>query len=158
LIATILLPLDGSELKDAILPHVIELARRFQARVVLVHALPSVAAMLIQPGVVLGTGPDAAASAEIAAESVAAARQSAERLVAEVAAALEREGIESEAELREGDPAGVILAVATEKNADLIAMATHGRSGLGRLLLGSVADEVVRNPPHLPVLLIRTEE
>ena len=154
---TILLPIDGSDLTEAILPHLIDLARPLQARVVLLHALPTLSAMLLQPGGVLGASGDAAASVEIATQSIEAEREAAESLLAAIRTRLEQEGIACESEIREGDPARTILEVAAEKEVDLIAMATHGRAGLGRLLLGSVADEVVRNPPHLPVLLVRTE-
>jgi nucleotide-binding universal stress UspA family protein len=50
------------------------------------------------------------------------------------------------------DVARAIVTAATERQVDYIAMATHGRSGLRRLLLGSVAEQVVRHA-HLPVLL-----
>ena len=55
-----------------------------------------------------------------------------------------------------GDPAGLILLHALEKNIDLIAMSTHGRSGLAKLFLGSVAAAVVRKS-QLPVLLVRPD-
>jgi universal stress protein A len=51
----------------------------------------------------------------------------------------------------EGDPAEVIVDVAREHGCDLIVMGTHGRSGLGRLVLGSVAEQVIRHAP-CPVL------
>lgn len=53
-----------------------------------------------------------------------------------------------------GDPAMIILQVATERLADLIVMGTHGRTGLDRLLMGSVAEQVVRKAP-CPVLTVR---
>jgi nucleotide-binding universal stress UspA family protein len=56
---------------------------------------------------------------------------------------------------REGDPVTEILAVATQTSADLIVLGTHGRTGLGRLLMGSVAEQVVRKAP-CPVLTVRT--
>ena len=57
--------------------------------------------------------------------------------------------------LERGEPALVILAVAQETGADLIVMGTHGRTGLRRLLMGSVAEQVVRKA-SCPVLTIRT--
>jgi nucleotide-binding universal stress UspA family protein len=57
--------------------------------------------------------------------------------------------------LKEGDAATKILETAAEKCCDLIVMGTHGRSGLGRLLLGSVAEEVVRSAA-CPVLTVKT--
>jgi nucleotide-binding universal stress UspA family protein len=56
---------------------------------------------------------------------------------------------------REGNPAGAILQVAKEAHADLIVMGTHGRRGLSRLLMGSVAEQVVRDA-SCPVLTVKT--
>jgi universal stress protein A len=56
----------------------------------------------------------------------------------------------------EGNPAAVILQVAREKKCDLIVMGTHGRTALSRVLMGSVAEEVVRKAPCL-VLTVKTE-
>jgi universal stress protein A len=56
----------------------------------------------------------------------------------------------------EGDPAAAILGAAREGNCDLIVMGTHGRTGLNRLLMGSVAEEVVRKAP-CPVLTVKAE-
>jgi nucleotide-binding universal stress UspA family protein len=55
--------------------------------------------------------------------------------------------------LEQGDPAGAIVRAAKEYGCDLIVMGTHGRTGLGRLLLGSVAEQVVRKAP-CPVLTL----
>ena len=55
----------------------------------------------------------------------------------------------------EGDAVAAILRVAQEVPADLIVMGTHGRTGLGRLLMGSVAEQVVRKAP-CPVLTVKT--
>jgi nucleotide-binding universal stress UspA family protein len=57
--------------------------------------------------------------------------------------------------LKEGDAVTEILGVAEETNADLIVMGTHGRTGLSRLLMGSVAEQVVRKA-SCPVLTVRT--
>jgi len=66
-----------------------------------------------------------------------------------------RGGITAEHCLEYGEPAAVILKVAQEIGADLIVMGTHGRTGLRRLLMGSVAERVVRKAP-CPVLTVRT--
>jgi nucleotide-binding universal stress UspA family protein len=63
--------------------------------------------------------------------------------------------ISVEHRLREGDPVAEILAVAQESSADLIVMGTHGRTGLARLLMGSVAEQVVRRAA-CPVLTVKT--
>jgi nucleotide-binding universal stress UspA family protein len=59
--------------------------------------------------------------------------------------------------LRSGQPAPAIVAAAAEAEADLIAMATHGRSGIGRVALGSVAESVLR-AASIPVLLLRAAQ
>jgi nucleotide-binding universal stress UspA family protein len=66
------------------------------------------------------------------------------------------EGILVERWLEEGDPVREILGVAKEAGADLIVMGTHGRRGLGRFLLGSVAEEVLRRAP-CPVLTVKKQ-
>lgn len=64
-------------------------------------------------------------------------------------------GVELVRRLEEGDPAGEILRVAAEAGADLIVIGTHGRTGLRHLLMGSVAEQVVRKATP-PVLSVRT--
>ena len=56
--------------------------------------------------------------------------------------------------LLEGDPAREIVRAAEEENAELIVVGTHGRTGLARLLMGSVAEQVVRHAP-CPVLIVK---
>jgi len=60
-----------------------------------------------------------------------------------------------EQRLMEGDPVAGILDAAHESNADLIVTGTHGRTGLGRLLMGSVAEQTLRRAP-CPILTVRT--
>jgi nucleotide-binding universal stress UspA family protein len=60
----------------------------------------------------------------------------------------------AERRLEEGDPATEICRVANEAGCELIAIGTHGRTGLGRLLMGSVAEQVVRRAP-CPVLTVK---
>lgn len=62
-----------------------------------------------------------------------------------------------ETKLLEGDPTTEILAEAERRSADLIVMGTHGRTGLSRMLMGSVAENVARKAP-CPVLLVRFPE
>lgn len=66
-----------------------------------------------------------------------------------------RSGIAIEHRLEYGEPESVIIKTALDIGADLIVMGTHGRSGLRRLLMGSVAEHVVRKAP-CPVLTVRT--
>jgi nucleotide-binding universal stress UspA family protein len=66
-------------------------------------------------------------------------------------------GVCTEHLLEEGDPATGIMQVAQERACDLIVMGSHGRTGLGRLVMGSVAEQVVRKAP-CPVLTVKLPE
>jgi len=68
-----------------------------------------------------------------------------------------RSGLEVGSLVTVGSTVDTIVTIAREEDADLIAIATHGRSGIGRWILGSVADGVVRRS-HLPCLVVRPME
>jgi nucleotide-binding universal stress UspA family protein len=70
-----------------------------------------------------------------------------------VADSLRNQGFKPSVRVAMGEPSQIILQVADETNADLIIMSTHGRSGLGRWLFGSVANEVLSASKH-PVLVV----
>lgn len=83
-----------------------------------------------------------------------AARAEAEAYLAELAHQFRDRGMKIETEVvQDGPPAPGILQVAQDRDADLIAIGTHGRGGLSRAVLGSVADKVVRGA-HCPVLVV----
>lgn len=141
----ILVPLDGSELAEQVLPQVIELANCTGAEIVLLRVpdVPVYEYLMIAPE--LGAGMREQAENE--------ARQYLERLSEKL---LEM-GLEVQTQMvYEGAVYSTILNTAKELRVDLIAMSTHGRSGLARLVMGSVADDVVRHA-ELPVLLVRPQ-
>ena len=74
-----------------------------------------------------------------------------------MAAVLARLNVQAEVRVMQGTPAPTILEQATESGAELLVLGTHGRTGLKRLLLGSVAERVLR-AAHLPVLVVRLVE
>jgi nucleotide-binding universal stress UspA family protein len=80
-----------------------------------------------------------------------------EKYLAPLAAELRGRGIDATWEVRRGVAATAILAAAKSFRADLIAMSTHGRRGFGRLLFGSVAEQVLRHA-DVPVFLMRQTE
>ena len=131
----ILVPLDGSVTAEAVLPHLRRLLRRHDSEVILLGVAnpPPVEAQLV-----------------LVEASLSAARE----YITGVKARLEQQGVRVKAEARVGPPAGVILDVAEERDVTLIAMATHGRTGLKRALFGSVAEHVLRKSP-VPVLAVR---
>jgi len=83
-----------------------------------------------------------------------AARKWAEETIEQWADAARRQGLKVRTALRTGAPYREIVALATDERADLVVLGTHGRGGLDRALLGSVADRVVRLAP-CPVLTVR---
>lgn len=135
--ARILVPLDGSALAEAILPQVTELATLHGAEVVLLrvafaHAFP---------------GSDQTSAQVQAVEE-------AEAYLAEVVQRFLAAGIKAQSVVRYGHAAEEILDHAQTGAVDVIAMSTHGRSGVQRWVLGSVAEHVLRAAP-VPVLLVR---
>jgi nucleotide-binding universal stress UspA family protein len=87
-------------------------------------------------------------------ENVEGRLAEAREYLAPLATQLAARGVRARTEVRRGDPVLEIAAVAAEVGADLIAMTTHGRSGLGRALFGSVAEAVLRRV-EIPVFLMR---
>ena len=143
-LTTILAGLDLSEGSDLALDRAIAIAELHQAKVVLVHALSDDAPikdvdneLLEQLGEV---------SAAVHAEEV---EQLADRL-----AAVQARGLRAEVITRVGPPGEVLAAVATEVHAELIVVGTHGRTGISRFLLGSVAQATVRHAT-CDVLVVR---
>ncbi|MBI3978090.1 MAG: universal stress protein [Chloroflexi bacterium] len=121
----IVVPLDGSARSEAILPIVEGLARTVGAAVVLCR---------VRSGGELPNDVD--------------------RYLGTVAEQLERRGLSVDARQLDGDPAGAIVEAAGLVDADLVAMATHGRTDLGSLVFGSVAEQVLARAPA-PVLLVK---
>jgi nucleotide-binding universal stress UspA family protein len=79
---------------------------------------------------------------------------SAERELPKLAECDEFSGIEVEEMVVHGEAAAEIVRVARDRNVDLIVIASHGRTGLGRILFGSTAEAVVRHA-HCPVLVVK---
>lgn len=137
-----LIPLDGSPEAEAIIPFVLEIAGPLDMSVVLLRVLEP-----ITPSVVEGTR-------QVTVDDVEGRTRDAEEYLAPVAIALRGRGIDARPIVRRGNPAAEIVTAARAEKADMIAMTTHGRSGLGRLLFGSVAEAVLRGA-EVPVFLMR---
>lgn len=131
----IVVPLDASELAEDVLPEVSEMAMKFGSMVSLVHVLtPETYSQkeIMQPG--LPWWDEAIAIANAYLEEVAAH-------LAEQGLTVTRDVVLSD------DIASAILDYATRTRADVIALATRGKGGVGRLVFGSVADEITRRSP-----------
>ncbi len=140
----ILVPLDGSTLSEAVLPHAERLARALNAEIVLLHVDASPAPTFDPHESPLAPEP----------EEVKIMRADEKHYLKVLCIKLENEGLRVTYLLRDGMVAEAIMEAAEIEQADLIAMSTHGRTGLLRLLLGSVAEQVVRQS-KIPVMLIR---
>jgi nucleotide-binding universal stress UspA family protein len=81
-------------------------------------------------------------------------RERAETLLADLERLAAESGVEVDTALEHGEPSRTIVECATETGADLIVIGSHGRSGVSRVLLGSVAEAVTRRAP-VPVLVVR---
>lgn len=137
----ILVPLDGSPLAEAVLPHAQALAKSEGAELILLRV-----AVTPDPNFYhRDEGEGRLVTDMIEKEAL-------EYMKAEVSK-LEKEGARVTAITRSGTIPNTILEVAEETHADVIAMSTHGRVGLQRLFQGSVAEEIV-HAAHIPVMLI----
>lgn len=140
----VLVPLDGSPVAEAIVPFVSRIARPLGLEIALVRAVPR-----IPPQVYEGS--------RVVLDITERLNQEADAYLRTIADRLSASGFRVLTAVRVGDPAAEILAAARECEADLIAMTTHGRGALGRLLFGSVAEAVLRQAP-VPVFIVRATE
>jgi nucleotide-binding universal stress UspA family protein len=150
----ILVCLDGSNLAEQILPYVKEQAKSFKSTVVLLHVTPE--PMIEAPGVPGEPGYPLQTRSMLKAMEQEMIHSG--EYLDNLALGFKELGIRTKCEILEGEGlAGEsIVKYAKENRINLIAMATHGRSGLGRMILGSVADFVLRES-GLPVLIIRPQ-
>ena len=142
---TIVVPLDGSPLSEQVLPKAAELAKCFpDAKFVLLEVIkpmtPSVVDALVFSN-----------SSEVETLTPEKAMEYLRRVAAKYFP-----GMHLRIMAEEGGAAEIILQTAKDVKADLIAMASHGRSGVARLTLGSVTDRVI-NHTDIPVLVVKTK-
>ena len=137
----ILSPVDFGENSLAALDVAANLARQAAATVVVLH----VVTLVMSPG-------EVPAEIEIYREQEAEAKEKLKDIVAN-----RLKGIDHQIVIRIGDPAKVIVQAAETLAADVVVMATHGRTGISRMLMGSVTERVLRDSP-CPVLTVRRSE
>lgn len=142
----ILVPVDGSAPSRAGLERAIALAKGQGARLRLVHVVDDAAVLQggIEPSINVG-------------ELLDLLKKDGRRILGTAEAAARKRGVSADAVLREsplGRVADQIVREATRSRADLIVMGTHGRRGLGRLVMGSDAESVLRES-RVPVLLVK---
>ena len=144
----ILVCLDGSNLAEQILPFATEVALSCGSRVVLLEVtLPPSATVEPLTGFYRTTP----------IEKILREEAEAGTYLQRVAQRLRKKGLKVSSVTMPGDPGATIVSYAKENVVDLIALSTHGRSGLGRLAFGSVADFVLKRS-GLPILIRKPEE
>ncbi len=151
---TIVVPLDSSERAEKILSHVGRLCDIKIGKVILLHVIEPTA---FSPIALASATRTAFMTPESYAQQLEEMRASAEEYLAKIRSILKRRGIEAET-LIEAGPAGErIVNVAEERDADLIALASHGRTGLSRVFFGGVAAAVLHRS-EIPLLLVRSRD
>lgn len=146
-ISHILAPLDGSDLAAMALPIAEDLCRQLSAELDLVSVL--------SPFAIPYVGADPYLPGEVYQQLMNERSRDAQAYLATAAAAARDHGIQAQTYLDLGDPASRVLDLAKQLPGAMVVMTTHGRTGLARFTLGSVADRVVRGGAA-PVLLIRS--
>jgi len=149
--AKILVCLDGSGLAEQIVPYAMEAATHFGSKVVLLQVISTVSSTIASsiPGV---------EPVPIPTEEIRREENEAEAYLERVARSLREKGLDVECvTVLAAQPGEAIVRYANSSDVDLLAIATHGRSGLRRLVVGSVGGFVLRNS-GLPMLVIRPKE
>jgi nucleotide-binding universal stress UspA family protein len=138
---TILVPTDFGEPSEAALDTAIDYAKAFGSEIVLMHAF-EIPVVGFPDGAMMAT-------AELTTRILEGAQAGLDRQIQERAGC----GVPMRGVIKQGDPYRMVNEAAEEVGAGLIALGTHGRKGLSRALLGSVAEKVVRTA-HVPVLTV----
>ena len=150
-VSRLVVPLDGSEIARRALPVATELARKFAAPVHVVRAVDAVAALPVAPSIFGGAPINADVTDQIWQE----AQSQAQATVRDAVSQLKAEGIDASGAMLNGSP---FFAISEATNpGDLLVMTSHGRGGVRRWLLGSVAEKLVREA-DAPVLLVPAVE
>lgn len=144
---SILVPLDGSGRAEKILPHVVSLAQCYSARVTFVQVIELTPLLIVDYGLPGGVLPEVVEQTKVEAEAYLASWKD----------NFSQKGIKTGVRVEQGPIVETIIKAAEEESADLIAMASHGRTGLSHVFYGSVAIGVLHRADR-PLLLIRSKE
>jgi nucleotide-binding universal stress UspA family protein len=143
----ILVPTDFSDFSRHALDEAIEVGKTFRAEIVLLHVLEPI---------YFATSSDVYGYSANLAMLMEELRQSARRELERLGRAVGKRGLRVQTALASGAPHALIVDAANKRRADLIVISTHGRSGLSHMLMGSVAEKVLRGA-SCPVLIVRPQ-
>ena len=154
----LLVPLDGSRFGSRAIRYAADVAQKFSAEIILLQvvkpATPVPVSSTVAPG--MGSPQSAEIAMETALDVEKRERARARRYLRGKVRNLESRNIKASYQVLVGDPAQSIMDFADKKKADLVVMTTHGKSGLKRAIMGSVADSVIRESGK-PVLVVRPQ-
>jgi nucleotide-binding universal stress UspA family protein len=149
----VLVPLDGSKVGEAALPVIEQLVNKLPAgtkvEVILIGVIT-----LLRHWVVVG---EASAPVSYTEDELKIIKDRVENYLGKTGDSLKKRGVSVKTIVVSGNASDEILKAADQNNADLIAMSTHGRSGLRRLAFGSITDKVMHGS-RIPVLMVRAPE
>ena len=157
----VVVPLDGSALASQVLPYAEMVAKSTGATVLLLRVVNPFPGELVREGMSVYRETDDQAGALPSAadweDVLSRINSDAQAYLDQMADTIRSDGVTVETVVKDGDPADCILEEADKDAGTLIAMTTHGRTGVGRWLLGSVTDKMVRSGRH-PMLITRAQE
>ena len=149
----ILVPLDGSKVGEAALDVVSELIGKFsfevKVEVTLLQVLTSLSHYIVAG--------EASVQVRYTEEELKQIEKEVIDYLDKAGEGLKSKGVDVKVKVVTGSATEEIMKAADEANADLIAMSTHGRSGISRLALGSIAERVVRTSSR-PVIVVRAQK
>ncbi len=140
----ILVPLDGSKRAEKILPHVAEMAKRYNAKVIFLHVIEYKAITTTEGAFI-----------NLSDQEFDQAKKQAEILLDGIQEEFLQKNIESQTFVIYGPVVEGIIRLAAQEGADLIALASHGRGGLSRVFYGSVAAGLLHRVDR-PLFIIRS--
>jgi nucleotide-binding universal stress UspA family protein len=135
------LAVDGSEVSKNAAKHAVALAKSTGGELIAIHVIPPFDVTEIE-----SFKPDTI---------MKGLREEGEKILSEVKALASKEGVKVEARVEDGIPYDRICEVAEESDADLIIMGSHGRTGIGKVFIGSVAERVIGKSQSRPVLIVK---
>lgn len=144
---TILVPLDGSKRAERILNHVEELSRRLDAKLIFLQIVEPTYDVVGPQGTVM----------DLNMEMIEQRAEEATNYIESLRGEFMERGLNAKGLVEKGPVVSTIINVAEREDADLISMASHGRTGLSRVFYGSVAAGVL-NQIDRPLLVVRSVE
>lgn len=137
----VVLAVDGSEASSNAVKHAVELAKNNNGTIIALYVIPPIDITDIETF-----------KPEMLYKGL---KQDAEKILADIKERAGREGVDVQTRVEDGIPAEKICEVAGDSDADLIIMGSHGRTGFGKVFIGSVTERVISREKCRPVLVVR---